>query len=162
MQKYLHQKSKNHKYSLRRKTPWVVKLSFFVVFYCSFPLGCHEATLSMKLILRLVIVLLSTLADQLVVVPLSNQVWLFPETTLMFPKRPSTASWLHRFQAWQRQRPVNRLRITMGKLGSTRILTSSCCSSDKKNFFVICFLVSEYFAQRLSVENWFPIKNVNP
>ena len=32
--------------------------------------------------------------------------------------------------------PVNRIRITMGKLACTRIPTSSCCSSEKN---VICF-----------------------
>ena len=34
-----------------------------------------------------------------------------------------------------------------GKLGCTRIPTSSCCSSEKKKDFCNKFLVSEYFAE---------------
>ena len=48
-------------------------------------------------------------------------------------------------------KPVNRIRIIMGKLGCTRIQTSSSRRSQKKKKdFCNRFLDSEYFARRLN------------
>ena len=44
----------------------------------------------------------------------------------------------------------NRIRIIMGEFGCTQIRTSNSCSSKRNSFLAICFLGSEYFAQRFN------------